>query len=69
LFGGNGGLRGSIIGNQKYPKGLKGLGGPNLPLHGSNGCLTKKIIHLSGHLYMHTNKLCSQVLDFIPTIV
>jgi hypothetical protein len=69
LFGGNGGLPRSIIGDPKYPKGLRGLGGLNPPFPRFDGCLTKNCVHLYGHFYMHTNKFYSQGLDFIPTIV
>jgi hypothetical protein len=44
MFGGNGGLLGFIIGNPKYLKGSRGLGGlgkSEPPPLGSNGCLAK----------------------------
>jgi hypothetical protein len=50
LCGGNGGLLGSIIGNPKYPKGLKGPSGPDPLPPGYDGCLTKNFVHLYGHL-------------------
>ncbi len=50
LCGGNGGLLGSIIGNPKYPKGLKGPSGPDPLPPRYDGCLTKNFVHLYGHL-------------------
>jgi hypothetical protein len=60
LFGSNGGMLRFIIGNTKYLKGPRGLGGPGgskPPPLGFSDYLTK-ILSTSLGIYMHIDKLC-----------
>jgi hypothetical protein len=72
LFGGSGVLPGFTIGNQKYPKGPKGLSGPNPPPLGSDGCPTKILSSSLGIFVCMLTKsspLGIYGLNFIPRMV
>jgi hypothetical protein len=74
LFGGNGGLPRSIIGNPKYldgPRSHGGPGGSEPPLLGSNGCLVKILSTSLGIFICTLTSVSFGVwgLDLILTIV
>ncbi len=58
MLGGNGGLPRFTVDNPKYHGSLGGHGGFKSPPLGFDGQLAKKLIHLFGHIFMQTHKLC-----------